>query len=156
MPFFLLAACSATPPAPPEKYAFDNSRAYDESIDQIWDHLNEYFLVKHFEVSPLDKANGKIHATKVVGYGGGVNEDANLGPNGIADCGRLGFGKGVPQKTSLSIDVVVIAEGTKTKVTINAAYEQERGDCYGFGDCYRWQVRCTSTGGLEQEILNSL
>ncbi len=158
MSFVPLVGCSSTPPPPPEKYVFDNSRAYDETLDQIWDHLNEYFLVKRFEVtccSLQNKAHGKIHAKKVLHGPLMDNSDESiLSPNGIADCGHPRFGVYM-LGTSVSIDVVVVAEGTKTNVTTIAAYEQERNHGSPWVN-YNVTVPCTSTGGLEKEILNSL
>jgi hypothetical protein len=122
----------------PTRHTFENSRIYQKGFDPIWDHAVQYFSERKMAPTTIDKARGVIHVEK-----------ADIDPDEIADCGTGGVFSILG--TDAAIGVLVFAAGDRTKVTVITNFEQRREE----GGHVRID-RCTSTGRLEQEILNSL
>ncbi len=132
----LLSGCLPTYPAP---HAFENSRIYQKGFDAIWDHAVQYFSEHKMPPTTVDKARGLIRVEK-----------ADIDPDEIADCGTAGLAPHI-LGTDAAIGVLVFAAGNGTKVTVITNFEQRRQT-----GRYLPIATCTSTGRLEQEILNSL
>jgi len=142
-PFVLLIGCSVTPPQP---HIFNNTRTYDQSFDETWDHLINYLQKEEFRIHDADKAKtdneGKTR--------GEIDATTSHYSADIADCGSyMWFDRMLALEDFIgNIYAYVVPEGGKTMVTIQTGFlvVNLRGDRSGV---------CTSTGALEQRILNS-
>ena len=136
-----LTGCVPPPTQPPAQQVIQNSRVYNTNFDTAWGHLVQFFPANNIQLKTIDKASGVIYAEKILG-----------GSEGIVECGEPGIMSAVTVGT---VNVLVTAEGGKTKVTVNLNFNQTRRLTIGYGTS-TMTVKCSSTGFLEQQILDAI
>ena len=126
---------------PPAQHAITNTQTYNEDFDTTWNHLIQYFTTHNIQIKTIEKASGVLYAERAFVVAADFAS--------FADCGSPGLFTILG--TSASLNVFVVKSGNATMVTVNTAYKQN----LQFDRNLR-SVDCTSTGGLEAQILAAL
>jgi hypothetical protein len=126
---------------PPHEHAVDNSRVFSRDFEGTWTSVIQFFTTHNIQIKTIEKASGVIYAER------SYAASSDAAP--YADCGSAGLW--VVLSTSVQFNVFVIKDGVSTKVTVNTTFKQQRQ----FQSTVM-TVECTSTGGLEQQVLSAL
>lgn len=125
---------------PPQQRPIQNSETYNTDFDVTWAHLMQFFTMNNIQVKTIEKASGVVYAERVL-----LDVDYKL----AADCGSPGLF--AIQSTTVGLNVFVVPDAQRTKVTVNTTFTQVRALGQNVVT-----VPCVSTGDLEKQILQSL
>jgi hypothetical protein len=129
----LVSGCATMP----ERYDVENARSYNQSYDEVWEKIINFFSSHHIQVKNIAKDSGVIYAeTTSFDYK-------------FADCGTGGLM--VPFARSALINVFVSRAVEQPKVTVNTEFKETRR----FGDATKI-VTCNSKGAFEKAVLDAI
>ena len=115
-------------------------RAYDASIDDVWEATLEVFAEQRIPISSLERDSGIISTE----WATAIKEDM--------DCGSAGkFGKDLSRRGQYNVFVHEVDSGA-VEVQVNAQWQASR---YSMGE-YLSDVPCSSSGRAEKMFHESL
>jgi len=160
LPLLMSLALASGCQSAPKQYVFDRSRTYDQSFDETWDRAIRYLGDHKFPVIDATKETGVVRALS-------RREDAFDAEPRIADCntadGPSRYAIVVPLSytpSRIALNMTLVADGPRTTVTVDTNFKYVEHALLFDGPSrtgpIRVMVQCTSTGVLEQQVLNSL
>lgn len=132
----LLTGCSTAP----ELVAFDNSRTYGKSREDVWLQLMAFFKSSSIPVKTSNKANGIVVAMR------NLKRASIYADCGTSDVASVGDG-------TLTVKISLKSLGAqKTRATVDVTFTAYRH----FVGLTKTRIKCFSNGTLETEILKNL
>jgi len=128
-----LASCGTMPSI----YSIDNSRTYNQSYDEVWEKLVQFFASRNIPIKNIAKDSGVIYAESML-----FNDDA-------ADCGTGGLW--TPFGRKASFNVFVTRSTDRPSVSVNTEFQEMRRF-----DRRTETVTCNSKGVIENAVLDAL
>ena len=138
----LLAGCAT---APPPTYAVANSRIYPYAKEAVFERVLAVSSRNNLQVTATDKRAGVLSFERPI-----VAPTRSGAVYDWADCGLISLAER-PISQLAELNMVVEPAGSGAKVTIGARYSEMRQDL----SHNTHKVECTSTGALEQELLEA-
>lgn len=156
--FFLLTNCGPKPPTvQPVARVIEKERIIYKPFDAVWQSAIEYFATHNTPIKNLDKNSGLISTE----YSLSLDEATSFMECGVKNS------ESWPYKTELANQsgnfnvIIKKIDDTKTKVNVNVFYGTTVNK-YNYVGWFtnKWilqssnRVTCTTTGILEQQVLN--
>lgn len=130
----LLTSCGSY--EPPKQYDYQKKKIFNESYDEVWENIIEYFSMSNLPIENMEKASGFIKTE--------INKNNLEEFQDSFDCGKLSSSVKINSYT-ISFNISV-KEDRGTVVNINSFVDVE-----GMNVKY-YNVKCISTGEFEKKL----
>lgn len=138
----VLSGCATAP----MDHAVERTQTFVASKDVVWERAVSFFAQRNLSIKTIEKSSGLIAADRSI-------TTPVEGLEGYADCGVDPLTRRSLQTIDLNLFVRALPNGS-TSVTVNTHFSETR--MLGYNAMTIKTVTCTSTGKLEQMILEAL